>query len=230
MTKKVERAPRSASPLGDALERPVRIRPPHPVDRRRRERRAPRGERLAAPTLPSAVLTRAPAPRTPTRVQRRGTSTSWVSATAKRAPNQRGGSTPRLARRRSSGGSSGSRHDAAAGKRPWRSRAVSGAARSSTRARWKNASASSSPAGPLAALERGPGLRVVGDAVAEGHVPGPERVEHPAGAPLDRLGDHGRLRASRATAASAGPGSATPANRCLLPPRPAGNRAPSAAQ
>ena len=59
---------------------------------------------------------RAP-PRIPCRVQRHGMSTSWLSATAKRAPPpHRGGSTPSERRKRSSGGSSGSRQEADGGK------------------------------------------------------------------------------------------------------------------
>src|SRR4051812_44819380 len=65
-----------------------------------------------------ACFTREAPPRKPTRDQRHGTSTSCVNATAKRAPRQRGGSTPSRERSRSSGGAGGARDGQAPRKRP----------------------------------------------------------------------------------------------------------------
>ena len=102
-----------------------------------------RASRIARPGRPVAAcpFSLAAAPRMPVRVHRQGASMSWLSATAKRAPRQRGGSRPRRRRKRSSGGSSGSSADRPAGNRPCRSRWLPS---SSTRERWKNDAATSS--------------------------------------------------------------------------------------
>src|SRR5688500_20158561 len=83
-----------------------------------------RASASAAPALPPRTLVRSreTEPRIPMRVHRQGTSTSCVSATAKRAPRQRGGSSPRRVRNRSNGGSSRSSPEEDAGKGPCRSR------------------------------------------------------------------------------------------------------------
>ena len=107
---------------------------------------SPRSSRSPEPTRPvrKSLLARAAAPFTPRLVHFQGTSTSCVSATANRAPLHRGGSIPRRRRSLSTGGSSGSRHDDDARKRSCSSRVPFS---SSRRARWKNASARSSPPG-----------------------------------------------------------------------------------
>jgi hypothetical protein len=106
------------------------------------ERSSRRPERARPPSR--SAFARAAAPRSPAEAHFQGVSTSWVSATAKRAPPQRGGSMPSRRRRRSRGGSRGSSAETAARNRSCSSRAPF---RSSIRARWKNASASSSPSG-----------------------------------------------------------------------------------
>ena len=117
--------------------------------------------RSAGPTRACSALrlTRAAAPRSPMRVQRQGVSTSCVSATCSAVVGHAEG-----ARSRSSGGSSGSRHDHSARKRPCSSR---GPFRSSTRARWKNPAAISSPVGSSPRSTFSQAERVVGDVVAE---------------------------------------------------------------
>ena len=65
-------------------------------------------------------------------------------------------------------------------------------------------------AGQFAALELLPRLRVIGDVVAEAELGRADRVEHPARAALDLLGNHlTTLRATRARWTSAGFGSST---------------------
>src|SRR5437660_2205840 len=109
-------------------------------------RASPRASCSAGPTRPPRAwpLRRAAAPSIPILVHFQGRSTSCVSATAKRASLYCGAGSPRSRRSRSSGGSSGSRLEEDAKKRPCRSR---GAPCSSIRARWKNAAASTSPFG-----------------------------------------------------------------------------------
>ena len=205
MTKKVDATPRAASIRKIRSKRQFgsvrRSLWAGTAARARASRAAARGR--PAPTWP---FSRAAAPRTPRRVQRHGTSTSCVSATAKRAPRQRGGSRRSRRRSRSSGGSIGSRHDADPGNRPCGSRTTP--FRSSTRARWKNASASSSPCGRSPPRNLLPGALVVRKIVAEPELAGTDRVEYPAGAPLDVGRDQRSAPLTRRTAwATAGSGS-----------------------
>ena len=125
---------------------------------------------------------RRPAPRRiPFRVHRQGMSTSWLRETAKRAPPQCRGSRPSFRRSRSSGGSSGSRHVADAGSGRARREAP---LRSSIRARWKNASASSSPSGRSPRSTCSQAASRYGTSSPKPSSMRTERVEHPAGAPL----------------------------------------------
>ncbi len=113
---------------------------------------------------------------------------------------------PSLARNRSSGGSSGSRHDRRREKAavPVAPRRVPFLDPCEVEEGLREVVAVRA----LPPLHLLPGGGVVGNVVAETEIAGADRVEHPAGAPLDPLGDQGpRPRTSRAAWASAGPGS-----------------------
>ena len=165
----------------DPLEAPVRVGTAHPVNRGV----ASPGLRAApAPTTGEhLVLGRAAPPRTPVRVHFQGVSTSWVSATAKRAPHQRGGSS-----RAAPQPLDGRVERVERGRRGAEAIVfVPLASRSSTRARWKNASAtrrpSAAPRGRAAPRPRpGTSRRL------RSHLAAADRVQNPAGPLLHRRG------------------------------------------
>ena len=181
----VERRPARAvgALLGrDLREAPVRIRAAHLVERHPRERAG-----LVERTVPQARRRAAypdsrPAPRSVDVVRQRDREP--------RCRRSAGGSIPSSRRSRSSGGSSGSRQDAAAGNRFRSSRSPP---ISSTRARWKNAVGNRIALGQLAALDALPRVGVVRHVGAEpqGHA-------------------HRACRAPSAPAARPAPGQSSP--------------------